>query len=285
MGMKEWFSDKEAQPVTKQQRKLTSPVAKAVPTEPRDPAEVQAAREAKQQQLRAQFARPTGSSPSVRPIEPPPRTRVAPKVNSQDATRANNKNRSVAPDAPDAVRPDIRAAVGEMGSKYGTTKELRKLQDRLWPGEDVIALLGGQYGKGQGLLVLTDQRILFLFEGMVSSSSEDFPFARITSVEFRSRAIVLGSIVIHASGNAAEISNVDGLRGRTFADKARRAISRGASAPRATVATQPPVPETKAREPVSDPVIILKQLAELHRDGILTDEEFSAKKSEVLRRL
>ncbi|CAH0300224.1 hypothetical protein [Rhodococcoides fascians] len=66
-----------------------------------------------------------------------------------------------------ANRPDIEKAVARLTNKYGAQKEIRKLPEFLWESELVDSLVVGQYGKGQGLLALTNRRILFIFEGIV----------------------------------------------------------------------------------------------------------------------
>ncbi|WP_182346472.1 PH domain-containing protein [Tomitella gaofuii] len=179
----------------------------------------------------------------------------------------------------DEERPDIAAAIERMPMKVGSKKELRKLPELLWENEQVVALLAGAYGKGQGLLVLTDRRIVFTFEGIVSSSSEDFPFAKTSSVQWNS-GMLLGTITIFASGNKAEFKNVDKQNGRLFVDLARDRISAPSqAAPRAEA------PGAPATEGAPDHMAALKQLGELHDAGVLTDEEFAAKKAEILQRL
>ncbi len=44
----------------------------------------------------------------------------------------------------------------------------------------------------------------------------------------------------------------------------------------------PPPPPPQAAAPAADPIEQLKQLGELHSQGILTDEEFAAQKAKVL---
>jgi hypothetical protein len=44
----------------------------------------------------------------------------------------------------------------------------------------------------------------------------------------------------------------------------------------------PPAPAPAAAAPAEDPIEQLKQLGELHQQGILTDEEFAAQKARLL---
>jgi len=64
--------------------------------------------------------------------------------------------------ASDELRPDIAAAKERMRTKLGAGKEIKKLLEHLHEGETVHTMLMGSYGRGQGLLVLTDRRLLFV---------------------------------------------------------------------------------------------------------------------------
>jgi hypothetical protein len=74
------------------------------------------------------------------------------------------------------LRPDIAAAV--KGWKYGGKREIKKLVEHLQEGETVDVIATGFYGGGKGIVVLTDRRLMFVKEGIMSKSSEDFPFSR-----------------------------------------------------------------------------------------------------------
>ena len=95
----------------------------------------------------------------------------------------------------DQTRPDIEQAKNRMATKFGGKRELRKLQEHIWPGETVERMATGAYGGGLGLLVMTDKRLIFLKEGMLSSTLEDFPFDKITSIQW-STGMLMGKIQI-----------------------------------------------------------------------------------------
>lgn len=80
------------------------------------------------------------------------------------------------------------------------------------------------YGKGNGLLVLTNRRLMFLLEGVTGSSSEDFPLDKISSVQWN-QGMAMGTLTIFASGNKAEVSKVVSKDGKVMADRVRAAIS------------------------------------------------------------
>jgi NaMN:DMB phosphoribosyltransferase len=88
---------------------------------------------------------------------------------------------------------------------------------------------------------------------------------------------LLGGIarVAVASGTATAVSN------RVSRRQAERWSAQGQGAP-AYMAEQPqPVPE-QAAPPPPDPIQQLKELGQLHQQGVLTDEEFAAQKAKVL---
>lgn len=60
------------------------------------------------------------------------------------------------------TRPDIEQAKNRMTTKFGGKRELRKLQEHIWPGETFERMATGVYGGGLGLLVMTDKRPIFL---------------------------------------------------------------------------------------------------------------------------
>lgn len=173
--------------------------------------------------------------------------------------------------AKDDLRDDIAAAKERMRVKIGGGREIKKLEGHLWEGERVSAMTTGAYGKGTGLVVMTDRRLLFLQDGMMSKSTEDFPYSKISSVSWNS-GLAMGTIVVFASGNKAEIKNVQKDDGKSIVDALR---ARLADSP---VAAPPAVAQPDVMEQ-------LKKLGDLRDAGILSDEEFTAKKADLLNRL
>jgi len=110
--------------------------------------------------------------------------------------------------ADDALRQDIAAAKSKMRVKIGAGREIKRLAGYLWEGEAVEQMTTGTYGKGTGLVVLTDRRLLFVQDGMMSKTTEDFPIDKVSSVQWTS-GLVMGEIIIFASGNKSDIKNVN----------------------------------------------------------------------------
>ncbi|GAB3244467.1 PH domain-containing protein [Arthrobacter pigmenti] len=176
------------------------------------------------------------------------------------------------------LRGDIqRAKERAAGGLVGSGRELKKLESHLWEGEMVHSIGAGAYGGGIGLLALTDRRLLFLKDGIMSQVSEDFPFDKISSIQWHA-GMIQGSITVFVSGNKAEIRSVAKDTGQAIVDTIRERISTSSIRTPKTEAFTPPPP--------SDDIIDqIKQLGELRDAGILTENEFSTKKAELLDRL
>jgi len=169
-----------------------------------------------------------------------------------------------------------------MGFKLGSKREVKKLIEHLWDTEEVEFLASGTYGGGSGLLALTNSRLIFLRDGWTSKVVEDFPLDKISSVQWKS-GMLLGSVLIFVSGNKSEIGSVQKDAGKALTDSVRAKISNlsNAAATPAALTPTPAPPEA----PAVDPMAQIKQLGELRDAGLLTDEEFTSKKAEILSRI
>jgi hypothetical protein len=172
-------------------------------------------------------------------------------------------------------RADIQAAVAKMSETIGGRRELRMLPDHLHDGERVDLIATGTYedGLATGIVVLTDQRLLFLKDGVLFKRSEDFPLDKITSVQWSSGPM-FGKITVFASGNRAVIDNLEKPDGLAICEAIRAHL------------VEPARPQDVVR-PAATPELLelLAKLGELHQAGVLTDAEFTAKKAELLRRI
>lgn len=75
--------------------------------------------------------------------------------------------RDQAPPLIRALRPDVAQALEQVrGALVGSMKEVNLLGDYLGPEERVLALTSAQ-GEGFGVLACTNQRLVFLFVGLV----------------------------------------------------------------------------------------------------------------------
>lgn len=130
----------------------------------------------------------------------------------------------------------------------------------------------GVYGGGNGLVVVTDRRVMFVLEGLAKSRLEDFPYERISSVQTE-KGVINGKMIIFASGNKAEISSLTKGLVTEIGDYIRDRI---AKAQKVSSAATPAPPAA------TDPIDRLKKLAELRDAGVLSPEEFEEQKAKIL---
>jgi hypothetical protein len=171
------------------------------------------------------------------------------------------------------LRPDIAAAKAKMRVKLGAGREIKRLPEHLWEGEQVERMTTGAYGRGTGLVILTDRRLVFLQHGIVSQTTEDFPLDKVSSIQWSS-GMMLGTVTVFASGNKAVITNVNKADGKEIVDLIRHRLSE-----------KTPQPAPAGAGGVEDVYEQLRKLGELHSAGVLTDEEFNKKKADLLGRL
>jgi hypothetical protein len=158
-------------------------------------------------------------------------------------------------------------------------KDLKKLSGLLLDEEDVLNLASGRYDGRQGLVVVTDRKVMFLEEGVMRSRLEDFPYSKVSSVQSQT-AVISGKLQIFASGNKAVIDNVvPKARATEIGDYVRHRIAEPHSG--AGIHGLRPSAPASAQD-VTDQ---LKKLGELRDAGVLTTEEFQTKKTELLARL
>lgn len=212
-------------------------------------------------------------------------SRAKAQSNLQPASPRDTKNtakakdrvaKQVAKDTDRILRADILAAKRKMRVSLGSGREIKRLTNYLWEGETVDQMTSGTYGKGTGLLVLTDRRLLFVQDGIMSQTSEDFPMDKVSSIQWTS-GMMMGKITIFASGNKSEITNVGKDDGKEIVDKIRHLIS--------ATREQAPAATPAAAAVAADPLEQLKKLGELRDAGVLTPEEFDAKKMDLLARM
>ncbi|MFE0651352.1 PH domain-containing protein [Streptomyces sp. NPDC059534] len=171
------------------------------------------------------------------------------------------------------VRPDIDAAAENAGPALGSKREIEHLPSVLWEGETVDMLATGLYGGGNGLVVLTDRRLIFFKHGMMSQKLEDFPFSRISSVEW-SGGMLMGTLTVYASGNRADIKSVAKAQGAALSGQLRMRLS------------APSTPAPAAAGPVltgaADVAARLSTLDQLRVAGAITDEEYRSRREAIL---
>ncbi|MGY1777129.1 SHOCT domain-containing protein [Geodermatophilus sp. SYSU D00804] len=191
------------------------------------------------------------------------------------------------------LRPDIAAAAARMSSTMGRKKEIRGLAAHLWPGERVEALAPAVLGTSQGLLALTDRRVLFVRDGWGGSSIDEYPLLRLGSILWDA-GVLTGKLTVQDGGRKVTYTSVPKADGGPFVDQVRAAVSALLVPPAQAAPADPFVKQAPAPAPQPGPagdggfpavVEQLRQLAELRDAGVITIADFEAKKAELLARI
>lgn len=181
--------------------------------------------------------------------------------------------------ASDKMRADVEGAWAKVTNKSGKKRDIRKLGEYLADNETVLTMGGGSTGGHSGLLVATTRRVMFVAEGVINHSFEDFPYDRVTSVR-TNRGMMLAKIVIHSAGTPRVIENMNKGEAETLAAVIRERIeahSHTTGHPVQAGPVRPPPP------PTASLATQLRELAELRDAGVLTHDEFDEQKARLLR--
>lgn len=141
-----------------------------------------------------------------------------------------------------------------------------------WIGEIFTGPGKGSETQKNGQLIVTNERVCFYRKGFFGEVFETIPLSKITSVETRS---VLGfrQIVIHTSHDELKFKTFEGKR--DFED-VYEALEQLRHPPLAVTAPKP------TEQTILDQIA---KLGDLKNAGVLTDEEFAAKKTVLLGRM
>ena len=162
-----------------------------------------------------------------------------------------------------------------LSSAWLVKQEIAALPSILWEDEAIVGAIQGQYTDRAGLLVASQRRLIFIDKGWASLRVEDFPYDKITSIQY-STGMVFGEIIIFASGTKARITQLAKAETVAFADLARNHVNR-----RSAPAPQP-IGEVAPSSSAEQWISMLERLAMLRQQGVLSDAEFDAQKAKIL---
>jgi len=124
-----------------------------------------------------------------------------------------------------------------------------------------------------GRLILTDQRICFYRKGVIGEKFESIDLQRISSLETKS---LLGhkTLILYTTNNELIFKTFEKPDVfDPFVEQVQSALDTGSPT------------NGRAQSSASEPIAMLEKLAALHESGILSAEEFSAKKADILAQM
>jgi hypothetical protein len=173
-------------------------------------------------------------------------------------------------------RADILSAFNQVRVKFSRAdwRALELLEDDLDPEETVLRLASGLLQGGtlqqNGLLVLTDRRLLFIRSGIIHSHQVSVPLDTVTAVSV-SKGLLKSTLKTTGPQSNLVVNGVDKADAEAFASELRTILAN-----RAHGMVLPP---SSSVGHVADEI---ERLAALRDRGILTNAEFAAQKSKLL---
>lgn len=157
--------------------------------------------------------------------------------------------------------------------------ELKNLQRDLRPDERVVMLASCAIDGSVGLLMLTTKRLIAKDKTLGTSSSREIDPRQVTSIT-TGRSMGNESMDLTVSGSVIKVANLIAGRAEELARSIRQVAAQAAQ-------PQQPMPVQQAPVAPAEPDVMqqLQQLGQLRDSGVLTDDEFAAKKAELLARL
>lgn len=148
-----------------------------------------------------------------------------------------------------------------------------KILSELMPGEEIIAATTGFLDKKPTVLAATNRRIIMIAKDIVGweGATQTIPFDKISGVSEKS-GFATGAIRITTSNDDITVDTIANDELKAFVSAVRRTMSAPADSP------APVQPAASSGGNAEE----LKNLAELHAAGVLTDEEFTAAKARIL---
>lgn len=161
----------------------------------------------------------------------------------------------------------------------GYNSNLKAVASHLDEGESIVASCFGAYETkimGQdsvrnGVFLATEKRVVFFAKKLMGYDLESFPLSKVSAIEM-SKGLMGKSIALKMSGNDAKIKWINKGDPEALVNFVREHMGEQSAAP-------------VAAPPAHDIPSQIQKLAGLRDAGILTEEEFTTKKAELLAKL
>lgn len=168
---------------------------------------------------------------------------------------------------------EIKSQINSLSSteKFFGRREIKELPNVLWPDEKLENIIQGFYNGGNGILVATNKRLVFVDKKMIFGIRvEDFPYDRITNIKYET-SLLYGKLTIYTAAKKAVIDQVTKSSVRSFGDWIRARIS-------------PATGNVLDRDSgQADSIAKLERLVKLKAEGILSEDEFIEQKRRILQ--
>ena len=155
----------------------------------------------------------------------------------------------------------------------------------LHDGEEVLDLTTGvAHVKRMGsdstrraTILVTDRRVVVFSKKLGGYDVQDYAYGLITGVDYK-KGMTSGHIDLRASGDSANVKQVE----KDDVERIAQAIRHKMAAAHPTAAAPVPAPAPAPAPATPDFADEMRKLAALRDDGLLTEEEFQARRSKLL---
>ena len=144
-------------------------------------------------------------------------------------------------------------------------RSIKVIIDNLMPNEQILAVTSCNGESSPGALAVTNKRVIFGAKFLFSSEVKDFDIQKITSINYKSD--ITNKLIIKGSSDEIQVSAIEKKAGQFVVNKIKEIQDSDKS--------------TKIQT-TSNGFSDLEKLAELKEKGVLTEEEFTAKKKIIL---
>lgn len=180
------------------------------------------------------------------------------------------------------MREDVESALKEFGIKtFGNKKNLERAEKLLKDNEKVLFITPTnavihevntkKKSKVPGIFILTDKRVLFNYKALAVEEIEAFELSDIQNVDFAANSMSGGHIAMHTLTKTLEILvTYKKDTAKKIHDVICKAIDDYKNADKASSSGQ------------GDYLEQIEKLHDLFKQGIITQEEFEAKKKQLL---
>lgn len=168
----------------------------------------------------------------------------------------------------DVIKQQLKDANVE--NLFGTKKEIKALPDiiDIDGGEKILYAANAFIETHSILAVCTNKRVIFLDHGLIyGSKSTDIPLDMINGVSY-SKGLMLGSISVTNGAITTQIENMQPYPAKKMAEIIKQAAA--------------DFKQTSVQSNSSNDLSQLRELKQLLDDGVITEEEFTAKKKQIL---
>jgi len=160
-------------------------------------------------------------------------------------------------------------------SSFMGRMEIAELPKILSTNEKMFNIIQGRYNGGNGILVATNRRLIFIDKSLLRLKVTDFPLDKVGSIQCDTQMFGAMIKIQNSGNNSAKITQVKEDMARKFCQTVNDKIAESKE-------QKPIIVNHTSQSSVLDEI---EKLAKLKNDGILTEEEFAAKKQKMLENI